>query len=661
MTDDPFDALAGASRVDPDDDQLADEHGMDQETPTAGGDEVGVVHEIDETDEPDDDLEPIAACRFCELEFKSEIAERRHHCHGRDAEHLTSTQLRELIEPMIHECKIKYLFCPDDDVLRADQDPAAPFFAIASNWHKFLATNEDGSDDIGVFDAAGETWRINHEKVNKWDSAIATKRGDTGAVYHEFNLGIVVADETDDVQEKKVNCQFRIARPDLRHHETGEPIQSLPDDLPDGIRVMIDSSNVDPDDARDVLRVAMSRAGIDHRYFRDEYIHEWSRVINFALYARVLRDLSEEKIVSRNGLLERLARFSSVRRGRGKYAWDNEEIVGHMNKTVLDPKSLNKLYESHAVGKLLKSYHMKNPQKKASDDPTTHPKLEVQYSNDYSPSDMESVPFFDPDGYDLDDLRHELDEFLMFALNAAGLPLTNEGDTYVADQYWSADASARNIEIHADRTDELRQAEEDMTVYQLARDDVTSSERAVLRALADGGRPMDRHELADESDTSTSTVQRAFDSFGSLIERIERGTYALADEIVADKIDELMSGLEDVTEWVEQGISSLVEKDNEIAEDSALATWARNHRALLRETYDGLEVELYGTRSKLEIQRVLRAGLEAARRTGSKTAAEFVDSKVSFSLPGEERRTQRVFSRVGSGLKILGAGDIDLI
>ena len=649
-----FDALEQADRVDADSDTI--ETGVQQETPTAGGDEIdfGIVDDGD--DQEDSDVDPVlSVCRFCETEFRSETAEQRHHCMGRDATHTTAVDARTLLEPQIHETTIKYLFTPDGDVLRGNQAPTAPYFAVAGNWHKFLAI-DDGDDEIGAFDAAGDTWSVDNEKTNKWDSAIATRPGDAGDVYNEYNLNLVA---DDDVGEKTVNIQFRIAAPNLCHHETGDPIQSLPDDLPEGIRVRIDSSNIDPADARDVLRAVMARAGIDHRYFKDEYIHEWSRVVNFALYARVKREISEDKIVSRNGLLERLARFSSVRRGRGEYKWDNEEIIGHRNAAALNPTSLNKLYDGHRVGKLLKCYHMKNPKKQASDDPTSHPKLEVQFSTEYSPTDLQSVPWSDPDGFDFADLRREIDEYLMFALTAAGLPLRADPDTYVADEYFELEETARDLEIHTDRTDELRQAEEEMATLQLASDDATPAQRAVLRALADGGRAMDRDELADSSDTSTSTVQRAFQTFGSLIQRVESGTYALADEIVAEKVDELMSGLEDVAEWVENGIEALVESKHEIAKDSALATWARNHRARVQGTRHGLEIDLAGTRDLVEIRRVLRAGLEAARRTGSQTAAEFVDAEITYRLDGE-RHTRKAFSRVGGGLKILGAENIDL-
>jgi len=648
------------------DDQI--ETGIEQDTPTAGGDEVefGVVREgDDDDDEADDDHAPESVCRFCETHFPHEIAEQRHHCMGRDATHTTATEVgHEIIDPGVHEFEGQFLFVPGLSALRGNQDGTAPFFAIASNFDQCLKTNEDGefdpdgTDSVGAFDAAGDTWILNHEedRISSWESGIATRPGDAGEVYKEYNIGVVA---TDEVGRKRCNFQFRIAAPDLKT-KSGDPVGSLPDDLPEGIRVQIDSANVEPAEAFEILRALMDQMDVDPDYFQNQYIHEWSRVVNFALYVRILRELSESKIVCRDGIIERLAKFSSRRRGSGEWKWNNKEIVGHRHGVALDTQSLEKLYEGHTVGKLLKPYHPKHPREEASDDPLSHPKLEVQYSTEYSDPDHDKIAWSDPDGYDFQNLRRECDEFLMYALNAAGLSLRADGDTYVSDQYWPATERRRDLKIHADKPDELRETEEQLTTYHLASDEASSSERAVLHSLADGGRPMDRHELAENSGTSTSTVQRAYETFGPVIARIERGVYDIADDVVRDKVTELLDGLEDLTEWVENGIDAIVNGRGEISEDSALATWARNHRARIRDNYDGLEVELAGDRDLVEVRRVLRAGLEAARATGSKAARDFADAQITFKIDGD-RRTQKAFSRIGSGLKILGAEDVDLV
>lgn len=662
---DEFALLDAAEPVDPDDNE---EYGIiESDTPTVDSEVYDVDGTPDDRDDQGPDELPVrSACRFCQTEFRTVTAERRHHCMGRDATHTTAVDAgHEIIDPGVHEFKGRFLFVPGLSALRGSQDGTAPFFAIAKNYDKCLRKNKDGeydangTDDVGAFDAAGDTWILNHEegKISTWDSAIATRPGDSGDVYSEYNIGVVATG--DDVGRKRVNCQFRIAAPNLETTD-GKSVGSLPDDLPEGIRVEIDSANVEPREAFDVLRALMDRMDVDPDYFQNQYLHEWSSVVNFALYVRIMRALSEDKIISRDGILERLAKFSSRRRGSGEYTWDNKEIVGHRNTVAMDVQSLEKLYGDHTVGKLLKSYHPKHPRNEPDEnDPLSHPKLEVQYSTDYSDPDHRSIPWSDPDGFDFQDLRRECDEFLVYGLNAAGLSLRPDGDTYVDDEYWSATTRERDVEIHADKTDELRETEEDLATYQLASGDATPAQRAVLATLADGGRPMDRHELADESGTSTSTVQRAYETFGSVLARVERGVYDLADDVIRDKVSSLLDGLEDVAEWVEDGIDAIANGHNEIGKDSPLATWARNHRARISDTFDGLEVELAGSRDMVEIRRVLRAGLHAARATGSKTAGEFVDATVTYKTDGD-RHVGRAFTRVAGKVKVLGRYTISL-
>lgn len=652
--DDAFDVLEQADRVDAADDTI--ETSVEQETPTTGADEIdGSVQQRDgpEPDHPD----VRSACRFCEQEFRTIVAERRHHCHGRDTSTMNAVDAGDVIDPGAHEFTGKFLFVPGLGDLRGNQDGTAPYFAIVSQFDRCL--DEGDGDEIGTLEAAGNSWVLNHgdDKVKFWKGSIGTRPTDSGDRYYEYNIGLVVPDS---VREKKVNFQFRIAAPNLTHYESGDPIGSLPDDLPEGVRVEISSSNIEPAETFEVLRQLVDAMNIDPSYFREDNLHQWSRVVNFALYVRIMRAISEDKIVSRDGLLDRLSSFSSVRSGRGEYKWDNEEIIGHRNAAAFNPTSLEKFYSNHRVGKLLKSYHPKNPRSQGSSDPLSHPKLEVQFSTEYS--DDNTVPWSDPDQFDFQDLRHELDEFLIFALNSAGLPLEADHETYVGDEYWSVETAQRGISVHADKTDDVREHEEDRATYLLASDEITPSQRAVLQAIADGGRQMDRHEIAAESDTSTSTVQRTYEACAGVIERVGRGMYYLADDVVREKISQLLNGLESATEWVEQGIDAIAENNAEIDENSPIRRWARNHGVRFNEDYSGnIELDIAGPRGLVEIRRLLRAGLEAARSTGSKTAAKFADSTVIFRDLDGDRRERRAFTRVGAGMKILGAEDVDRV
>ncbi|WP_435551983.1 helix-turn-helix transcriptional regulator [Natrinema sp. CGMCC1.2065] len=653
--DEAFDLLDAGRPVDTAEDEI--EAGIDQKTPTAGGDEVdgGTELEFDE-DRDVDDADSRAACRFCQTEFQTVVAERRHHDEDRCDEGSPAFRPdgRPLIEPQVHELRTNFLFEPLEDDLHPNQDGLAPYFAVVSQWDQCLM-DETGQDDVGTFDAVGDTWMLNHDenKISYRDeeAKIKTRPGDSGDSYNEYVIGVVAAD---DVGERKVTFQFRPSLPNAKHCETDERIQSMPEDLPLGIRVEAQSSNLEMNEVLEVLRTLMDELDIDTRYFKDECIHEHSRVWGLGLYTRIQRELSEERFVDTNGVMDRLAQFSSVRRGRGEYVWDNEEIIGHRHAVAMNETSLEKLYGNHTVGKLLKSYLPKQPEKHPSGASTYHPKIEVQFNTSHSDYlEGSAVPYESDDAFDYQDLKRELDEYLLFGLNAADLPLHADPDVYVSDAYWDAEETERDVPIHSDPTEELRETEEDLTRAQLAREELTPVDRAVVQALADGGQ-MHYEEIVDETETSSSSVYRAISKWGGLVEKVGRGTYDLADEVVRNKIEDVFAALEDVTEWVEDGIDAIVDGSDEIAEDSPIAKWARRHGAVLDEHYEEFDIELTGHYSKRELRHVLRSGLEAARNTGSSVAARFIDSSFTYRLDGERRPGQQPFTTSGGAVLILG-------
>ncbi|WIV68241.1 hypothetical protein [Natrialbaceae archaeon AArc-T1-2] len=106
VVDDVLDAILSGEAVDPSDDV---DVGIDQDTPTAGGDEVGgTTFEFDE--DRDVDEPPVRTqCRFCEQEFRTLTFERRHQCDGRRDLELSEDDGRPLIDPQLHKFSGKFL------------------------------------------------------------------------------------------------------------------------------------------------------------------------------------------------------------------------------------------------------------------------------------------------------------------------------------------------------------------------------------------------------------------------------------------------------------------------------------------------------------------------------------------------------------------------
>ena len=582
-------------------------------------------------EEVDTVAEEVAACRFCREQFERRDERLAHHCEKmrewRSRQSWTADQ-PSIIQPGIHEFGAHLLF-------HSEEHGMAPYFAIVSQFDGCLQDtfqNENGAtvssgDSIGVFEAAGERWQLNHdeEKVKYWTGKIATRKGDSGQAYYEYNIGVVADDA---VGRKRVNFQFRPALPDATHVDTGDLIQSLPDDLPLGVRVEIDAANVPKDQLVDVLQGLAKAMEISPDYFRREHIHEWSRVFNFALYVRLYREIAEEHILNRTGLLERLADFGSQRDGRGEFKWDNQVIKGHRNAVAMDERNLSKFFPNHHVGKLLKSYYRKEPGPDAPEnDPTTQPKLEVQYSSNYS--EHGSLPWSSASKFDVDDLQRELDEYLCNCLEWAGVSLDPADGAYVDDEYWEVEATDRDVRLYSDPMHELRVAEEGAALYHVVNGEATPAQRDVLATLTDGG-PMHVAELAEASGTSESTVYRAIQSFADAIESVN-GVVQMADDVIRSKFEELFETLESAADWVARGAQAIRDSDSLLSDDTAFASWARRYGATIDERGERFDINFKtGTFERHEIRKVLRAGYRAARDTGLNTAEKLMDSTVTY-------------------------------
>jgi len=615
----------------------------------------GVLDELHAATPEDQDVQEYppgavgaSACRFCQERFDTLGGERSHSCDGRrHLDHLEDLN-DELVAPQLHEVGAQWLF---------DRHGLDPYFAIVSNFDRCL--QDDGADDIGTFEAAGDTWRLNHDedKVKYWVGKIATRDGDAGDAFYEYNVGVVAEDS---VGRKRVNFQFRPALPNATHVETGEQIGSLPPDLPEGVRAQVDGANVALENYIDVFRALMRAMDVNPGYFQEANLHEWSRCYNQAPYVRLDRRLSERHIVPRDGLLDRLSSHAAQQRGKGRYEWDNEEIVGHRNTVAMNAENLQAFIPDQTVGKLLKSYHMKQPEQSA-DSVTAHPKLEVQYSTEFSFGDFESVPWRDPEGFDAYDLQEELVEWLLNCLDWAGITLAPGEDVYVTDEYFAVDSLDEDLDVtlHPDPMPALEEHKRDLAEHHIVGSDLTETQKKVLKVAVDGGQ-QHHEEVAEAADASSSTVYRLAEKLGDVL-RLENGLLEVADEVVRDRCRDLLQVIERSADWVSRSIDQIRREadDVDLAEDSPLAKWMRTYGVSIdrggygRETWT---VDIQVGRYRLdEIRRVLRAGYHAARATGAVVSDYFLESTFLWSdQEGEAQRREKAFTITPPQLRALG-------
>jgi hypothetical protein len=583
----------------------------------------------------------------------------------------------DFIKPQVHEFGSHLIFAPFES--EPDIDGMRPYFGLVSAFEPDLK-NE--------FDALGDTWAIDHPDyyenpfdddsdapgvLHYWDGKIATRDTDSGENYLEYQIPIY--DTSDPKKNRRVNFQFRPSLPNATNYETGDSIWSMPDDLPEGIRVQIQSSNVHPEELLELLQTLASEIGVNPEYFKSQHIHPWSRTTGIGIYVRCQRSAVNDDVIGSGGLFDRLAQFERQREGRGEHKWNNQDAFGKRHAVALDPVQLDHLYEEHTIGKLLKSYLTKHPCEAANvSTPTDHPKIEVQYNREYTPF-RDHLPWFDEHGEDgkfgWRTLLDRLQEYLINALEWAEIPRTPGHPVFVSDDHFEADAKldpavVDRLDIVPDPIDDVVEAERDAVTRELMEKQPTDSEWSVLEAATDGRVFETLDELAEEADVSSSTASRCLRKFDRLFSKL--GGIQVADDVVRDRLNELLNALEERLDQLNRGLDRLASGATTVDEDSALGQWVKRWGAKISESgyrhSDQLQIAIAGGNlTQRELLEVLRAGYDAADRTQSVDIARFASAEVAYYDRDGEKIDIGEWVSVNQGgqTKLLGKVGVDAL
>lgn len=532
-----------------------------------------------------------------------------------------------VVEPQTHGFGAKLLW---------DDHGLDPYWGVVSVF------DPDHDEKLDPFDAIGETWEV--ESANYWEGQIAPPDGqehiDGGMNEYSYAL-----EAQDDIGDKDVVLQFRPGFPDPKNVNSGEDMQALPDDTPRSIRVQVMSTNVSAIETLRVLVAFAEVVGLNTDYFAGEP-HERSRVYQFERYLRIRRQVSEDHVVGSGGVIDQLADFASDQRGRGKYKWDNEEIVGHYTSVATDPDTWSMMLpgDDHR-GMRLKNYHPANPRSEGGDDPLSHPKVEMALSSE-----------FDPDGNipwsSIDEVRDELDESMLNVLSWAGIPLAPDSGVWVEnDPYFDVRERRESVEIASNPLPELRDQAEKHVESELVRTELSPAHEELLTVLTDGG---EKHyeTLAEEAGVGTSTVYRLVDKLRSLLDS-DAGVIDFADDVTRRHVSSIVDKVRETADWATDSIRQVAQEHNILRDDSGpLQRWMDRHGIRLVSQHNGLEFEIDRPVGDIEIRQILRAGLDAAESSGVLTK-RFENARISWTdLDGQAHPGRRV---VTSG-KVLGKG-----
>jgi hypothetical protein len=494
--------------------------------------------------------------------------------------------------------------------LQFDEHGLSPYWGVVS----VFDTDLEGERVV----YAGEDYHI--QTASYWEGKIAPPDDqDLDGGLYEYKLGVWSDDGPED---KGADFTFRPGYPDATHVETGEPINGIPDDLPECIRVQVQSTNLNRLDVLSLLKAVAREIDLNPDYFTFEGIHEWSTIYQLECYLRVKRSDAQDHIVGHDGLLPDIAQFSAGR-GKGEHKWDHEEITGHYEAVALDPDGWDRLIDGHEHEQRLKCYQPQHPRAEDDDhdpdedDPLYHHKLEAQFWRGY---EKNSISWSDYDA-----ALQEFRSTLLHALSWAGLPTTHTSELFVEDPYFEPEPLGESIHLQSNPIPEEMERSKRHARDGLVDPDITPAEFDVLEALRDYG-AAHYETLANISGRSKSSVYRAVEQFSSILS-VEQGIVEFRDDVIRQEIDDVIHRFKQTASDALDTLHDVVSELNPLDDDSTsddgepgpLARWINRHPLHVESSRGRLKFEFEQAMSRQQVESILREGLQAAELSGMLT------------------------------------------
>ena len=399
----------------------------------------------------------------------------------------------------------------------------------------------------------------------------------------------------------------------------------------DGISVKAAGSNVAFGKYDQLLREAADALGINSWYFGDGPfdVHETSNVQDAARYVRVHESVSGP-IHARDGPLVGLAHvLENDRDGYRKLVQNDSDErdtqkPGFYHTTTLGPERVREVWPNHQLPVELKHYYKKDYYDRK--DGLAHPKLEAAYQTSRTDETLRY------DAETVSQIRRELDECVYAVLADAGLDLRAGGDTYVADEIFTADNDMTDAAIVSLDLSQIRHEQEAVVYKQLLKNGGMSPvEQEITEYLVTDGGEVSPKDVAEENDRNIDSVYRALKRMKGLVNH-EYGGLTLESTYIAELVTDAIQQAEAaVSRATDATAHALEAADRGLDEKtSAFVAWAEAHDVNFTERDDGVSVRLgeidpdvpgHGPRdtprpsdackaAQREVREILREGLE---------------------------------------------------
>lgn len=526
--------------------------------------------------------------------------------------------MREHVRPHIHEAKTFFHF---------REHGLSPYWALRN-----LVIHElDGHGEITT-EIDGEVYHIDLTYSN---SGIAPGPSDSiqREVLRDWELHVKGADEA------KAHYQIRARYDDMRGPDGNRKSLAWPGG--EGLDVLCQSSNIPFDDTLSLLREAIDAVAetvddsLNREYFRTPAPS--TKITTVEYYLRLRRQYSQ-KLVRSDGIFHKIMHLLSAEEGtEWVYSGDNSDIVGYRHAMDLCPESVAKLGPDWSLGVRAKHYHPEYVRDDAdSDDPLAHPKLGIAYHKNI---DGEAIAWDDRD-----QIRHEIEEMLINMMEWADIPTEPDPTTFVADDHFNVVASDVSIGRCSDPTPAIEAQQESLLMTVIG--ELSPTAQDVTQTIAtDGGTHY--QELAASTDSSVSTIYRALDQLGELVES-ERGMVRFSSEKIRQEIVGMVNRLEELKESTADRVAQLANIDLRSRADSAIEKWMAKYGAYLVDLdgqgktirIDTILTTLKSTNDP-HIEAVLQEGMDAWEFVG-RDWRDFADLHVEAKLADGSTLSQRI-------------------
>ncbi|REA03476.1 AsnC family protein [Haloferax sp. Atlit-6N] len=357
-----------------------------------------------------------------------------------------------------------------------------------------------------------------------------------------------------------------------------------------------------------------SFTGVDYQALHPDEIHESSNVTDAELYVRAKKG-ETGRVFALDGTLHRIALIlGGERSGYSKTVRDDRVCEGWYHTSTVCAMRAAEIVGGHELPKEFKHYHVKNPDAVAGT-PLKNPKIGVSYQN----SLYDDTLRFD----DVDQLHKELDEALLNVLNWSDLPVTPDHQMYVADDYFAVEGEARMAKVVDNPLPRIAQQQDHEIRKFAVAGNMNETDVALVDELVTDGGNVSPADLADRIGKDISTVYSALKRLGELVIH-EYGHVELASKHIANGIVEHIESAKRTVECtLEEAAADIIRADTYGESDDPWSHWLRHW---VRNRKDGEyreRLELAPQKSRSEIQRLIRSGVNAWSRVTGNPQIEF--------------------------------------